>query len=81
MNRFGLFVVAAVGLAGVGHAADLPITKGPPSLAPGCFWTWLDATAADCPPSYSGFTVYATLAATIAKGPRGTRPSFTAHKG
>ncbi len=25
------------------------------------FWTWLDSTAADCPLSYAGFTVYATL--------------------
>ena len=65
MNKFGFFLVAAVGLAGVGHAADLPTTKGPaPTLAPGCFasfWTWLDSTAADCPLSYAGFTVYATL--------------------
>ena len=65
MNRLGFFLVAAVGLADVGHAADLPTTKGPaPTLAPGCFasfWTWLDSTEADCPLSYAGFTVYATL--------------------
>ena len=39
--------------------------QGPgPTLAQGCFasfWTWLDSTAADCPLSYAGFTVYATL--------------------
>ena len=32
--------------------------------AGGCFAasrTWLDSTAADCPLSYAGFTVYATL--------------------
>src|SRR5215472_13690952 len=65
MNRLGFFVVVAVGLADVAHAADLPTAKGSaPTLAPGCFasfWTWLDSTAADCPLSYAGFTVYATL--------------------
>ena len=65
MNKFGFFLMAAVGLADVGHAADLPTTKGPArTLAPGCFvsfWAWLNSTAADCPLSYAGFTVYATL--------------------
>ena len=49
----------------MGRAADLPTTKSSvPTLAPGCFatfWTWLDSRAVDCPLSYAGFTVYATL--------------------
>ena len=65
MKRFGFFLVAAVGFAGLGHAADLPTTEGSArTLATGCFAsfrTWLDSTAADCPLSYAGFTVYATL--------------------
>ena len=65
MNRLGFFLLSAVSsIAGVGHTADLASAKGPPTLAPGCFasfWTWLNSTAADCPLSYAGFTVYATL--------------------
>jgi hypothetical protein len=88
MNRLGFFLVAAVSLAAAAQAADLPTTKGPPTLAPGCFasfWAWLDSTAADCPLRYGGFTVYATLDAGLsgitAKGPHGIPPSLTAHKG
>ena len=66
MRGLGISLLATVGLVGMAQTADLPTTKGapPPTLAPGCFasfWTWLDSTAADCPLSYSGFTVYATL--------------------
>ena len=66
MDKFGFIIIAAaVGVAGVGRAADLPTTKSPvPTLAPGCFATfstWLDSRAVDCPLSYAGFTVYATF--------------------
>jgi hypothetical protein len=65
MNGLSFFFVAALGLADMAHAADLPTAKSSgPTLAPGCFasfWTWLNSTAADCPLSYAGFTVYATL--------------------
>ena len=62
-NILGFFLVAAVGSAGVGHAGDLPTTKGPLFSVAGMlrhFLDWLDSTAADCPLSYAAFTVYAT---------------------
>ena len=57
---FGLGLTVAGGLA---HAADLSV---PPAAAakPDCWssaWNWLDSTAADCPLSYAGFTLYGTL--------------------
>jgi predicted porin len=52
-------------LAGAAQAADLPTKKAPPVAAkPNCyatFWTWLDSTAADCPLSAYGVTVYGTI--------------------
>ena len=65
MNRLRVFLLATVGLAGVAHAADLPTKKATAPVPPvNCYasiWTWLDSTAADCPLSYAGFTLYATL--------------------
>jgi predicted porin len=56
---------AALALAAPAAAADLPTEKEarPPSPS-SCFsslWAYLNSTAADCPLSYAGFTVYATL--------------------
>jgi predicted porin len=56
---------AALALGAAARAADLPTTKEAPAPAPAsCYsslWAWLDSTAADCPLSYAGFTVYATI--------------------
>jgi predicted porin len=55
----GLLVVSAAA------AADLPTKKTPPvAEKPNCyatFWSWLDSTAADCPLSVAGITVYGTI--------------------
>ena len=66
MKKLGISLLATVGFATLAHAADvLPTTKAPaPAPKPNCyasFWTWLDSTAADCPLSYAGFTLYSTL--------------------
>jgi len=64
MKRISVTLVAIAGLAGFAQAADLPPTKGPPTLAPGCyasFWTWLNSSAGDCPLTYAGLTFYGTL--------------------
>ena len=53
--------------AGVGgaHAADLPTTKPagtpPPANCFSSLWTYLNSSPADCPLSYAGITVYATI--------------------
>jgi predicted porin len=62
--RIALLGVFAAGLASLAHAADLPTTKAPAEVKPNCFaslWTWLDSTAADCPLSAYGITLYGTL--------------------
>ena len=62
-----LLLASAAGLLAVSAAAaaDLPTKKTPPAAAkPNCyasFWTWLDSTAADCPLSAYGITVYGTI--------------------
>ena len=65
MRRFGVALALAIAAVGAARAADLPTEKEVPAPpAVNCFvsfWTWLDSTAADCPLSYAGFTVYATL--------------------
>ena len=63
MNKLRFFLLSAVGLAATAQAADLPTTKAP-AAPPNCYgslWNWLNSTAADCPLTYAGFTVYATL--------------------
>jgi len=63
MKRLAISALATVALAGMAQAADLPTAKAP-TPAPNCYaslWSWLDSTAIDCPLSYAGFTVYATL--------------------
>ena len=62
-----LLLASAAGLLAVSAAAaaDLPTKKTPPAAEkPNCyasFWTWLDSTAADCPLSVCGITVYGTI--------------------
>jgi predicted porin len=62
--RIGIFALA-IALTSAAKAADLPTAK--PMAAPpqaNCFsslWTYLNASAADCPLSYAGFTAYATI--------------------
>ena len=65
MKKLGIAVAATIGLGGFAHAADLPTTKPPAAPPPAnCFsslWTYLNSTAAECPLSYAGFTLYVTL--------------------
>ena len=62
-----LLLASAAGLLAVGaaSAADLPTKKAAPAAEkPNCyasFYTWLDSTAADCPLSAYGVTVYGTI--------------------
>jgi predicted porin len=62
--RTGIFALG-LALASAANAADLPTAK--PAEAPppaNCFsslWAYLNASAADCPLSYAGVTVYATI--------------------
>jgi predicted porin len=59
-----LLLASAAGMLAVGaaQAADLPTKKTPPAAAaPNCyasFYSWLDSTAADCPLSLYGITLY-----------------------
>ena len=65
MNGVGVSLAILIAAAATAHAADLPSTKpAPASPPPNCYaslWSWLNSTAADCPLSYAGFTVYATI--------------------
>jgi predicted porin len=65
MKKLGIALAATIGLGGFAHAADLPTAK--PAEAPppaNCFsslWTYLNSSPAECPLSYAGITVYATV--------------------
>ena len=63
--RSSVASLASVCLVRIAHAADvLPTTKPaspPPENCFSSFWSALDSTAADCPLTYAGFIVYATL--------------------
>ena len=65
MKRLGIALAATVGVAGLAHAADLPTTKPPEAPPPeNCYsslWTYLNSSPTDCPLSYAGITVYATI--------------------
>ena len=65
LHKMLLASAAGLALAGAAQAADIPTKKTPPVAAkPNCyasFWTWLDSTAADCPLSAYGVTVYGTI--------------------
>ena len=70
MTKLGAFLAIMVAAAaGAAHAADLPTTKAPLTAAPvNCYaslWTWLNTSAADCPISYAGVTLYATIDAGV----------------
>ncbi len=65
LHKILLASAASLVLAGAAQAADIPTKKTPPVAAkPNCyasFWTWLDSTAADCPLSAYGITVYGQI--------------------
>ncbi len=65
MRKLSVSLAVMIAAAGAAHAADLPTKKTPePAPAPNCYaslWDWLNTTAGDCPLTYAGFTVYATL--------------------
>ena len=65
MKRVGFALLAAVGFASFAHSADLPTTKAPEEKKQtNCWasvWDWLNASAADCPISAYGITLYGTL--------------------
>src|ERR1700733_13631431 len=63
-TRIGIFALG-IALTSAACAADLPTTKpagAPPQV--NCFsslWTYLNSGPADCPLSYAGLTLYATI--------------------
>ena len=66
MKRLGIAIAAGAlaGLATLAHAADLPTTKSPDGAKPNCWasvWDWLNTSAADCPLSAYGVSLYGTL--------------------
>ncbi|THD45151.1 MAG: porin [Bradyrhizobium sp.] len=65
MKSFGISIAALIAAIVAAQAADLPTKKTPPAPpAANCyasFSTWLDSTAADCPLSYAGVTVYGQI--------------------
>ena len=64
MRKFVVALTIAIGVANVAHAADLPTTKAPEKAKPNCWasvWDWLNTSAADCPISAYGITLYGTL--------------------
>ena len=65
MKKLGIALAATIGLGGFAHAADLPTAKpSPPPPPVNCFsslWTFLNSSPAECPLSYAGITVYATI--------------------
>src|SRR5574337_1383439 len=82
-GRFCAALLTMTALAAGAHAADLPTAKPTPAQpAKNCYaslWAWLDSTAADCPLSYGGFTVYATLDAGLMYNTNGApwNPAFS----
>ena len=83
MKALGVAALAACGFVGFAHAADvaLPTTKPAAPAPQNCFasvWAYLDSTAAECPLTYAGFTVYATLDAGLMYNTNGAawNPAF-----
>ncbi len=61
-KRLGVSLIAAMSLAGVAHAAP-PSQKGQVA-PPNCFnslYDYLSSSASDCPLTYAGLTLYATI--------------------
>ena len=75
MKKLGVSLAIMVAAGAAAHAADLPTTKapaaGPPANCYASLWSWLNSTAADCPISYAGFTLYATVDAGVGYGSNG----------
>ncbi len=65
LNAIVLSCAAALVVVGAAQAADLPTKKTPPAPpATNCyasFYSWLDSTAADCPLTFAGITVYGQI--------------------
>jgi hypothetical protein len=78
--RLGIFTIG-IALASAANGADLPTTKSaPPSPSMNCFsslWSYLNSSAADCPLSYAGITVYATLDVGLGYSSNGAPASST----
>src|ERR1700679_216961 len=76
--RIGIFAIG-IAIAGPATAPDLPTTKSAPTSPPvNCFsslWTYLNSSAADCPLSYAGITVYATVDAGLGYSSNGAPAS------
>ena len=81
MKKFGFGLAVAIATIAAAHAADLPTNKELPRSPPtNCFsslWAYLNSTAAECPLSYAGFTVYATIDAGLGYSSNGAPASGT----
>jgi len=61
MKKVGVIGAIFLGATGIAAAADLPTKKTPVPATASCFasfYDWLSASAADCPLSYMGVTIY-----------------------
>src|SRR5271169_2501472 len=83
MKALGVAALATLGFVGFAHAADVALPTTKPAAPPpqNCFaniWAYLDSTAADCPLTYAGFTLYATLDAGLMYNTNGAawNPAF-----
>jgi hypothetical protein len=81
MKRFGIGLAVAIATVGAAHAADLPTNKelprSPPTNCYSSLWAYFNSTAAECPLSYAGFTVYATIDAGLGYSSNGAPASGT----
>ena len=63
MQRLGIVLMTTVGLAALAQAADLPTARAP-AAKPDCWsslWSWLNASASECPIGAYGVTLYGAL--------------------
>lgn len=65
MRKYAVILAGMVASVGAAHGADLPTAKTPATPPPAScyasFWSWLNSSAVDCPISYAGVTLYATV--------------------